>query len=84
MTQTKRYHDEVMAAIHETAAGLYEIGALDKQTMREYDELCLTPVRPLSAEEIRAIREHERESLGRQKRTKPRRHNHEPNYSRTE
>ena len=30
-----------------------------KQTMREFDELCLTPVRPLTAEEIRDLRERE-------------------------
>ena len=28
-------------------------------TMREFDELCLTPVRPLKPEEIRSLRERE-------------------------
>ena len=32
---------------------------MDKQTMRKFDDACLTPVRPLSAEEIRALRERE-------------------------
>ena len=32
---------------------------MTKQTMREFDELCLTPVRPLTAEEIRDLRERE-------------------------
>jgi putative transcriptional regulator len=32
---------------------------MSKQTMREFDELCLTPVRPLSPEEIRELRERE-------------------------
>lgn len=58
----KTYRDDVMAAIHETASGLHEIGVLDKQTMREFDELCLTPVRGLAADEIRAIREREQVS----------------------
>ncbi|MCK4391264.1 MAG: DNA-binding transcriptional regulator [Desulfobacterales bacterium] len=35
---------------------LHEIGAIDKQTMREFDETCLSPVRVLSPEEIRLIR----------------------------
>lgn len=35
------------------------ISLMDKQTMRMFDEACLTPVRPLSASEIRALRERE-------------------------
>jgi len=45
-----------MAAIHEGVSDLYEIGLVDKRTMRRFDEACLTPVTPLSPEEIRAIR----------------------------
>ncbi len=56
------YRNNVMAAIHETASGLHDVGALDKQTMREFDELCLTPVRLLKADEIRALREREQVS----------------------
>ncbi len=56
---TKQYRSETMAAIHETAEGLHAIGLMDKQTMRRFDDACLTPVRPLSAAEIRALRERE-------------------------
>jgi putative transcriptional regulator len=31
-------------------------GAMDKRTMREFDDLCLTPVRPLKPGEIRTLR----------------------------
>jgi putative transcriptional regulator len=55
----KQYRSETMAAIHETAEGLHSIGLMDKQTMRQFDDACLTPVRPLSAAEIRALRERE-------------------------
>jgi putative transcriptional regulator len=55
----KQYRSETMAAIHETAEGLHSIGLMDKQTMRRFDDACLTPVRPLSAAEIRALRERE-------------------------
>jgi putative transcriptional regulator len=48
-----------MAAIHETAEGLHSIGLMDKQTMRRFDDACLTPVRPMSASDIRALRERE-------------------------
>ncbi len=56
---TKKYKSEAMAAIHETMEGLFEIGAIDKQTMREFDEGCLTAVEVIAPEEIRAIRERE-------------------------
>jgi len=42
--------------MHETARGLERMGALDKQTMREFDTLALPPVRELSAKQIRALR----------------------------
>lgn len=53
------YRSSVMASIHETAEGLHAVGLLDKQTMRKFDEACLTPVRPLAPEEIRSLRERE-------------------------
>ena len=51
-----------MAAIHETMEALHDVGAIDKQTMRRFDDTCLTPVKPLTPEEIGAIRERERVS----------------------
>ena len=56
---TKQYRSETLAAIHETAEGLQSIGLMDKQTMRKFDDACLTPVRSLTAEDIRALRERE-------------------------
>ena len=55
----KQYRSPVMGSIHETAEELATAGAMSKRTMREFDELCLTPVRPLTAEEIRDLRERE-------------------------
>lgn len=55
----KKYKSEAKAAIHETMEGLFEIGAIDKRTMREFDEACLTAVQVLAPDEIRAIRERE-------------------------
>ena len=48
-----------MASIHETAEGLHAAGVMDKQTMRKFDEACLTPVRTLTADDIKALRERE-------------------------
>jgi putative transcriptional regulator len=58
----KTYRSDALAAIHETVSDLYDAGVLDKKTLRKFDELCLTPVRPLSPETIRAIRLRERVS----------------------
>jgi putative transcriptional regulator len=55
----KSYRSAVAASIHETAEGLYQIGLMDQQTMRRFDESCLTPVSQLSPTEIRALRERE-------------------------
>ena len=55
----KQYRSPLMASIHETAEGLHTAGVMYKRTMREFDELCLTPVRPLRPKEIRALRSRE-------------------------
>jgi putative transcriptional regulator len=55
----KRNRSDAMAAIHETMEALHDVGAVDKQTMRHFDDACLTPIRPLKPEEIKAIREKE-------------------------
>ena len=52
----------ILAEMHETARGLHRAGALEKQTLREFDALCLPPVRSLSARQIRAIRSRARMS----------------------
>ena len=56
-TTTKTYKSEVAAAMHEMMSRFHEAGAISKSTMREFDELCLTPVEKLSPAEIKAIRE---------------------------
>lgn len=57
---SKKYRSDAFAAIHETMEALHEIGAIDKQTMREFDDACLTPVQALTPEEIKALRMRER------------------------
>jgi putative transcriptional regulator len=59
---SKKYRSDAMAAIHETMAALHRVGAIDKQTMRRFDDACLTPVQSLSPKEIKALRERERVS----------------------
>lgn len=62
MTKEKQYRSEAYAAIHETMDALHRIRAIDKQTMRDFDEACLTPVVTLSAESIKGLREREKVS----------------------
>lgn len=58
----KQYNSDALAAVHETALGLSEAGVMDKRTMKAFDEICLTPVKALSPDQIREIRLHERAS----------------------
>jgi putative transcriptional regulator len=58
----KQYKSDALAAVHETAIGLAEAGIVAKQTMKAFDEMCLTPVEELSPKQIREIRLHERAS----------------------
>ncbi|MGP9655943.1 helix-turn-helix domain-containing protein [Halomonas sp. AOP35-4E-18] len=55
----KQYRSDAFAAIHETMEALHEVGAINKRTMRDFDDSCLTPLASLSPDEIRSLREHE-------------------------
>ena len=46
----------ILEEMHEAARGLHRIGLMDAVTMREFDVLCLAPVRALSATQIRKLR----------------------------
>jgi putative transcriptional regulator len=56
---SRKYRSDAMASIHETMEALRDVGAIDKQTMRRFDDACLTPVRTMTPDEIKAIRERE-------------------------
>lgn len=59
MNKTRMYRSNPLGAIHETASDLHDAGVMDKRTLRRFDKLCLTPVRQLQPEEIRALRQRE-------------------------
>ncbi|MBI1954330.1 MAG: hypothetical protein HYS39_01845 [Proteobacteria bacterium] len=44
-----------MAAIHETMEALYDIGAIDRYTMHQFDEAYLTLIRTLTPEELQNL-----------------------------
>ncbi len=47
---------KILDAVHLTAKGLHEAGAMDSKTMREFDALCLPPVKDLTAAQIKRLR----------------------------
>ena len=58
----EQYRSRILESVHEGVADLYRLGLVDKATMREFDETCLTPVAPFSPEDVRALRERENAS----------------------
>ena len=58
----KQYKSDALAAVHETAMGLTDAGVMAKQTLKAFDEMCLTQVEDLTAEQIRDIRLREKAS----------------------
>ena len=55
MPKTK-YRSDALRSVHVTVEGLNRIGLVDKKTMREFDDSCLTSVEELSPRDIAAIR----------------------------
>lgn len=57
MKAKRKYKSEAFEAIHSSANALFDIGAIDKTTMREFDESCLMEPPEIEAMQIKAIRE---------------------------
>jgi len=52
----------ILETVHESVKSLYDAGLVDIVTMHEFDALCLSPVKKLSAKEIKEIRLREKVS----------------------
>lgn len=52
----------ILEAVHETVEGLHKIGLVEVQTMREFDAMCLTPVKELTPRQIQQLRKREKVS----------------------
>jgi putative transcriptional regulator len=52
----RRSKGDAFEAIHTAAQGLHRAGAISKATMREYDDLCLDPVKEVTAKDVVRIR----------------------------
>lgn len=57
MKHAKAEKSRILEAVHETARDLHGLGFIDKRTMHRYDALCLEPIHPYRAEDIRLLRE---------------------------
>ena len=59
MMMKSQYRNQRLDVLHRTAEALYDVGALEKSTMRDIDAFCPTKVEPMSGEEIQALRQRE-------------------------
>ena len=56
---SRTYKSDPLASLHRMMEDLYDAKAIDKQTMRHFDEGCLTPIHEFTPDEIKALRERE-------------------------
>lgn len=57
MNTKRQYKSEAMEAVHSSARALLDVGAIDKTTMRHFDESCLVTVAEIKPKQIKEIRE---------------------------
>ena len=57
MTTKKKFKSDAFEAIHESAAALLRVGAIDKATMRKFDASCLVKTPDYTAVQLKKIRE---------------------------
>lgn len=57
MKKKLTFKSDAFAAIHSSASALAKIGAIEKTTMRDFDDLCLAAPAPIKPREIRRLRE---------------------------
>ena len=63
MTKNKRsFKSDAFEAIHSSASAMLRVGAIDKETMREFDESCLSVPAQMAPRRIKRIRESQRVS----------------------
>jgi putative transcriptional regulator len=57
MANKLKFKSDAFEAIHSSASAMFRVGAIDKATMREFDEACLVVPVPLEPRRIKKIRE---------------------------
>jgi putative transcriptional regulator len=62
MTTKRKFKSDAFEAIHSSASALLEVGAINKTTMRQFDETCLVAPHPFAPKQIKQLRESNRVS----------------------
>jgi putative transcriptional regulator len=57
MTNKRKFKSDAFEAIHSSASALFSVGAIDKATMRSFDESCLSVPAAMAPHRIKQIRE---------------------------
>lgn len=57
MKSKRKFKNDAFEAIHSSTSALLKVGALDKDTMRSFDESCLAVPGPLKPQQIKKLRE---------------------------
>lgn len=53
----RKFKSDIFESVHESASALARVGAIDKATMREFDEACIAKAPEFKADQIKRIRE---------------------------
>jgi putative transcriptional regulator len=56
MATRRKFKSDAFEAIHSSATALHKVGAIDKTTMKGFDEACLTAPPALKTEQIKKLR----------------------------
>lgn len=57
MTSKNKFKSDAFEAIYSSASALLKIGAIDKSTMRDFDDSCLMDIPNMNPSQIKKIRE---------------------------
>jgi putative transcriptional regulator len=57
MATKHKFKSDAFEAIHSAVEGMYAAGTIDKETMRTFDDSCLSMTQELTPVEIKALRE---------------------------
>jgi putative transcriptional regulator len=62
MTTKRKFRSDAFEAIYSSASALHKVGAIDKATMRHFDESCLAVPSEIKPGQIKQLREKNRVS----------------------
>jgi putative transcriptional regulator len=57
MPTKRKFKSDAFEAIHSSASAMHRVGAIDKTTMRKFDESCLTSPPVLKPAQIKKLRQ---------------------------